>query len=114
MNISSVAGRFAPAGAAVYNLTKFGVTAFSEGLRQEVTEDGIRVIVVGPGVVATELHSHNPGEALEAPRACATRSARCSSPRRSPTRSSTRSPAAAHLHQRNPGPPHGPGVLIGA
>ena len=66
VNISSVAGRFARAGAAVYNLTKFGVNAFSEGLRQEVTEDGIRVMVVGPGFVATELQSHNKGGALEA------------------------------------------------
>ena len=30
VNVSSVAGRFADAGAAVYNMTKFGVTAFSE------------------------------------------------------------------------------------
>jgi NADP-dependent 3-hydroxy acid dehydrogenase YdfG len=65
VNISSVAGRFARAGAAVYNLTKFGVNAFSEGLRQEVTADGIRIMVVGPGFVATELQSHNKGEALE-------------------------------------------------
>ena len=61
VNISSIAGRFARAGSAVYNLTKFGVNAFSEGLRQEVTEGGIRVIVVEPGFVATELQSHNKG-----------------------------------------------------
>jgi NADP-dependent 3-hydroxy acid dehydrogenase YdfG len=65
VNISSVAGRFARAGSAVYNLTKFGVNAFSEGLRQEVTEGGIRVMVVEPGFVATELQSHNRGEVLE-------------------------------------------------
>ena len=49
----------------VYNLTKFGVNAFSEGLRQEVTEGGIRVMVAEPGFVATELQSHNKGDALE-------------------------------------------------
>jgi NADP-dependent 3-hydroxy acid dehydrogenase YdfG len=65
VNISSVAGRFARAGSAVYNLTKFGVNAFSEGLRQEITEGGIRVIVVEPGFVATELQSHNKGAVLE-------------------------------------------------
>ena len=66
VNVSSVAGRFARAGAAVYNLTKFGVNAFSEGLRQEVTEGGIRVILIEPGFVDTELQSHNEGEALDA------------------------------------------------
>jgi NADP-dependent 3-hydroxy acid dehydrogenase YdfG len=65
VNISSIAGRSARAGSAVYNLTKFGVNAFSEGLRQEVTEGGIRVIVVEPGFVATELQSHNKGAVLE-------------------------------------------------
>jgi clavulanate-9-aldehyde reductase len=66
VNISSVAGRFARAGNAVYALTKFGVNAFSEGLRQEITEGGIRVIVIEPGFVDTELQSHNKGEAREA------------------------------------------------
>ncbi|WP_309571063.1 SDR family NAD(P)-dependent oxidoreductase, partial [Deinococcus sp.] len=58
VNISSVAGRIARAGSAVYNLTKFGVTAFSEALRQEVAGRHLRVSVVEPGVVATELTSH--------------------------------------------------------
>src|SRR3954447_24259926 len=66
VNLSSIAGRFARAGSAVYNLTKFGVGAYSEALRQEVTEGGIRIIVVEPGFVATELQSHNKGEVLEA------------------------------------------------
>lgn len=59
VNVSSVAGRFANAGSAVYNLTKFGVTAFSEALRQEALHAGIRVSVVEPGFVATELQAHN-------------------------------------------------------
>jgi NADP-dependent 3-hydroxy acid dehydrogenase YdfG len=59
VNISSVAGRFARAGSAVYNMTKFGVNAFSEALRQETVESKIRVAVVEPGFVDTELQGHN-------------------------------------------------------
>jgi len=58
INISSVAGRVARAGSGVYNLTKFGVTAFSESLRQELAERHVRVSVVEPGAVATELTDH--------------------------------------------------------
>jgi NADP-dependent 3-hydroxy acid dehydrogenase YdfG len=58
VNISSVAGRRANAGAAVYNLTKFGVTGFSEALRQEALHSNIRVTVVEPGMVETELQGH--------------------------------------------------------
>lgn len=59
VNVSSVAGRIAAAGSAVYNLTKWGVNGFSEGLRQEALHIGVRVTVVEPGAVATELLSHN-------------------------------------------------------
>jgi NADP-dependent 3-hydroxy acid dehydrogenase YdfG len=59
VNLSSVAGRRADAGAAVYNLTKFGVTGFSEALRQEALHAGIRVTCVEPGMVETELQAHN-------------------------------------------------------
>ncbi len=59
VNVSSVAGRRADAGAAVYNLTKFGVHAFSEALRQEALHSGIRVTTVAPGFVETELQGHN-------------------------------------------------------
>ena len=52
-------------GSAVYNLTKHGVGAFSEGLRQEVTERHVRVSLVEPGATATELASHNRPEILE-------------------------------------------------
>ncbi len=58
VNTSSVAGRRASSGTAVYNMTKFGVGAFSEGLRQEVTKRHVRVSLVEPGAVATELQSH--------------------------------------------------------
>ena len=59
VNLSSVAGRHARAGAAVYNMTKFGVTAFSEALRQEALHSKIRVTCVEPGFVETELQGHN-------------------------------------------------------
>jgi clavulanate-9-aldehyde reducatase len=59
VNVSSVAGRQAGIGAAVYNLTKFGVVGFSEALRQEVLHSDIRVTVIEPGFVATELQGHN-------------------------------------------------------
>jgi len=66
VNISSTAGRVARPGNAVYALTKFGVGAFSEALRQEVTAQGIRVTLVEPGAVATELGGHNRPEVREA------------------------------------------------
>jgi NADP-dependent 3-hydroxy acid dehydrogenase YdfG len=65
VNISSVAGRVARSGAGVYNATKFGVGAFSESLRQEVTRRHVRVSLVEPGAVETELVSHNRPEVQE-------------------------------------------------
>ncbi len=59
VNISSVAGRVARSGSGVYNATKHGVGAFSEALRQEVTGRHVRVSLVEPGAVDTELVSHN-------------------------------------------------------
>jgi NADP-dependent 3-hydroxy acid dehydrogenase YdfG len=56
--ISSVAGRVARNGSGVYNLTKHGVGAFGESLRQEVTKRHVRVSLVEPGAVATELTNH--------------------------------------------------------
>jgi len=58
VNLSSVAGRIANPRVAVYAATKFGVCAFSEALRKEVRKDGIRVTVIEPGIVATELADH--------------------------------------------------------
>jgi len=58
VNISSVAGRIVRAGSGVYNATKWGVGAFSEALRQECIQDHIRVTVIEPGVVETDLASH--------------------------------------------------------
>ncbi len=58
VQVSSVAGRVARAGSGVYNASKFAVNAFSESLRQELTTRGVRVTMVEPGAVATELQSH--------------------------------------------------------
>jgi clavulanate-9-aldehyde reducatase len=65
VNVSSVAGRVARAGSGVYNLTKHGVGAFSEALRQECVPLGVRVTLIEPGAVATELSGHNRPEVLE-------------------------------------------------
>ena len=65
VNISSVAGRIARNGSAVYNATKHGVGAFSEALRQEVTTRHVRVSVIEPGVTETELAGHNRPEVLD-------------------------------------------------
>ena len=58
VQVSSVAGRVARSGSAVYNASKHAVNAFSEGLRQEVTARGVRVVLIEPGMVATELREH--------------------------------------------------------
>jgi NADP-dependent 3-hydroxy acid dehydrogenase YdfG len=55
VNISSTAGRVARPGTAVYALTKFGVGAFSEAIRQEVLGQRVRVGLVEPGTVQTEI-----------------------------------------------------------
>ncbi|ORA19485.1 SDR family NAD(P)-dependent oxidoreductase [Mycobacterium arosiense] len=66
VTISSVAGWLARPGSAVYSLTKFGVNAFSEGVRQEVLGQRVRVGVVGSGTTDTEISSHLPAQAREA------------------------------------------------
>jgi len=65
VNISSVAGRTARVGNAVYAATKWGINGFSEGLRQELQPD-VRVMVVEPGAVATELTDHITHDATKA------------------------------------------------
>ncbi|MFE0630013.1 SDR family NAD(P)-dependent oxidoreductase [Streptomyces sp. NPDC058864] len=66
VQVSSTSGRTATAASGAYSATKFGVTAFAESLRQEVTEQGVRVIVVEPGFVSTELTSHITNPAIQA------------------------------------------------
>jgi NADP-dependent 3-hydroxy acid dehydrogenase YdfG len=62
INISSVAGRTARSGNGVYAATKWGVNGWSESLRQELLPD-VRVTLIEPGVVATELPTHITHEA---------------------------------------------------
>jgi NADP-dependent 3-hydroxy acid dehydrogenase YdfG len=68
VNVSSIAGRVARRGSGVYNLTKHGVGAFSESLRQEFATRHLRVSLVEPGAVATELTDHLRPEIREASR----------------------------------------------
>ena len=60
ISIASTAGRVANPNASGYAASKFGIVAFSESLRREVYKDNIRVTVIEPGVVATELRDHIP------------------------------------------------------
>jgi NADP-dependent 3-hydroxy acid dehydrogenase YdfG len=64
VNISSIAGRTAFPSMSVYNMTKFGLNGFSEALRQEMTTSYIRVGLLEPGKVDTELDSHNTDEVI--------------------------------------------------
>jgi clavulanate-9-aldehyde reducatase len=64
VNVSSVAGRVASLGSAVYNLTKWGVVGFSEGLRQEALHANVRITIIEPGFVETELQGHNEGSPI--------------------------------------------------
>jgi len=65
VNVSSTAGRIANANVSGYSASKFGVVAFSEALRKEVYKDNIRVSVIEPGAVATELREHIPHAATK-------------------------------------------------
>ncbi|HET7065393.1 MAG TPA: SDR family NAD(P)-dependent oxidoreductase [Rudaea sp.] len=60
VNIASTAGRIANANVSGYSASKFGIVAFSESLRREVYKDNIRVTVIEPGAVETELREHIP------------------------------------------------------
>ena len=89
VNVSSVAGRRVGVGGGIYQATKHAVGVFSEALRQEVTERHVRVALMEPGAVETELTHHLRPEIRDAAqlgRASATRSSR---PRTSRTRSPT-------------------------
>lgn len=58
INTASVAGHKVFAASAVYSATKFAVRALTDGLRQEVSADGIRTTIISPGAVSTELLDH--------------------------------------------------------
>jgi len=66
VNISSVAGRIVFPAGSVYCATKHAVAAFSEGIRQELSQRAnIRVTCIEPGVVATELLNTITDKSLE-------------------------------------------------
>jgi NADP-dependent 3-hydroxy acid dehydrogenase YdfG len=66
VNISSVAGRIVFPAGSVYCATKHAVTAFSEGLRQELSQRyNIKVTCIEPGVVSTELPNTITDKSLE-------------------------------------------------
>jgi NADP-dependent 3-hydroxy acid dehydrogenase YdfG len=65
VNVSSTAGRVARPGSSVYSLTRFGLQGFTESLRQELAGEHVRVGVVEPGAVETELVDHLGGAALD-------------------------------------------------
>src|SRR6476620_193286 len=69
VTISSTGGRVARPGTAVYSLTKFGVNAFSEGIRQELIGKRVRVGLVEPGTVATEITESLPAQVKQAQKA---------------------------------------------
>ena len=92
MNVSSVAGRVAPAGFAAYAATKWGINGWSEALRVELQPD-IRVTVIEPGAIATELSDHiTHADSKRPPRTPSTSPApRRTSPTSSPSPSADRS-----------------------
>ena len=63
--VSSVGGRVVGRWSGVYSLTKFGVGAFAEALRMESVGTGIRVTLIEPGRVETELRTHVRAEVME-------------------------------------------------
>jgi len=90
INISSVAGRTARSGNGVYAATKWGINSWSESLRQELLPD-IRVTLVEPGVVATELRTTSPTPTPG--KASSSSTTRPRSPQRTSSRSSPSSSA---------------------
>ncbi|MFC8683145.1 SDR family NAD(P)-dependent oxidoreductase [Microbacterium ureisolvens] len=66
VQVSSTSGRIASLGSGVYSATKFGISAFTESLRQEVTAQGVRVTLIEPGFVSTELTTHITDPAMRA------------------------------------------------
>ena len=68
VNVSSTAGRVARPSSSVYNFTKFGLNGFTESLRQELVAERVRVSVVEPGTVDTELVDHLAPTARDAAR----------------------------------------------
>jgi NADP-dependent 3-hydroxy acid dehydrogenase YdfG len=73
VNVGSTAGRVARPGSSDYNPTKFGLNGFTEALRQELLVERVRVAVIEPGTVRTELADHLGEATREAAREAALR-----------------------------------------
>ncbi|MER9963486.1 SDR family NAD(P)-dependent oxidoreductase [Mesorhizobium sp. M0045] len=112
VNVSSVAGRVANPGASGYAATKFGVVGFSESLRREVYADKVRVTVIEPGLVRTELGDHitNPAFKADLDKRLAAMEALRGHCRGHSLR---REPAATRQRQRDRHPPDRPGTMNG-
>ena len=65
VNISSIAAGLSSPGSGAYSASKAAVNAFSESLRKEHHRDNIRVTVISPGIIATELPEHIPNPAVK-------------------------------------------------
>ena len=113
VNISSVAGRVARSGSGVYNLTKHGVGAFSESLRQEVTGRHVRVSLVEPGAVDTELQQPQPARDPRADPAAVRRDRATALAGHRRVDQLHRHAATAHGDQRGARPPDRAGRLSG-
>ena len=110
VNVSSVAGRRVGVGGGVYQLTKHGVGAFSESLRQEVTQRHVRVSLMEPGAVDTELTHHLRPEIRDAAHVRPRGRAAAGEGHRGRDRLHRHAPAA-HGDQRGAGPADGAGQV---
>ncbi|WP_431965981.1 SDR family NAD(P)-dependent oxidoreductase [Actinacidiphila sp. bgisy160] len=106
VQVSSTSGRTATA-------AKSGVTAFAESLRQEVTERGVRVVVVVPGFVSTELTSHITNPAIQAMAKTVAESMRTLQPEdiAAAVPYAVTQPGHVAVNERDPDPPRPPGPL---
>lgn len=111
INLSSVAGHKLFGGSAVYSATKFGVRALSEGLREEVAPDNIRVTIISPGAVRTELLEHISEKDIQ--QANEDYVGEVGLPAETFAGRLRHQRARGCRHQRNLLPPHGPGTLSG-
>ncbi|MEI0550697.1 SDR family oxidoreductase [Brachyspira intermedia] len=65
INISSIAGRKTFTNHGIYCGSKFAVHAITESIREEVADKNVRIIVIAPGVVETNLLSHTTDEHIK-------------------------------------------------
>jgi NAD(P)-dependent dehydrogenase (short-subunit alcohol dehydrogenase family) len=59
INVSSIAGRLSAPTMSIYSASKYAVEGLSEGLRYEVADFGIHVVLIEPGMFKTEIAGRN-------------------------------------------------------